>query len=234
LNDPFFGDYRIESYVVGRCNEAFDLLERIRETDQTRCMPHLAPEAESKRAVVEPAAHAKSDAARIETHEGQEHDIEPPCTDRLCALGLVYAEAIAALWTCQFHEAHLVARRMAIDAGYIDDAAAAASDIDQWGGVELSRHGGIDGDAPARTQMEIAVRILRNELGGAGTIGGGYGSAAGSQLLPQCLAIVRRYGCSHEVKNGLGAKRSAVSLSPSRRKPRFAPAAERSAGVGFC
>jgi hypothetical protein len=92
----------------------------------------------------------------------------------------MYAEAIEALWTCQFHEAHFVARRMAIDAGYINHATAAASEIDQWGGVELSRDGGIDGDAPARTQMEVAVRILRYELGGAGALGGRYRAPLGA------------------------------------------------------
>jgi hypothetical protein len=180
LNDPLFGDYCIESYVVGRGNEPFDLLERIRETDQTRCMPHLTPEAKSKRTVVVPASHTKSNTARIEPHEGQEHDIEPPCANRPRALGLMYAETVEALWACQFHEPHLAARGMAIDTGDINYAAAAASESDQWSGVELSRHGGVYGDAPAGTQMDVAVRVLRHELGCEGALGGGYSAPLGA------------------------------------------------------
>jgi len=83
LNDPLFGDYYIQSYVVGCCNQPLDLLERVSETDQTRRVPHLTPEAKSKRTVVVAPAHTKSDTVRIEPYEGQEHDIEPPCTNRL-------------------------------------------------------------------------------------------------------------------------------------------------------
>jgi hypothetical protein len=82
LNDPFFGDYSVQSNVVGRGNEPIDLLERISETDQAWRMPHRAQESKSKRTVVVPASHAEADTTRIEPHQRQEHDIEPPRTDR--------------------------------------------------------------------------------------------------------------------------------------------------------
>jgi len=119
----------------------------------------------------------------------------------------MYAEAVEALSACQFHELHLVARGMAVDAGYINYAAAAACELDQWDGIELGGHGGIYGNAPAGTQMEIAISVVGDESRCVGTVDGGYAAPLGAQLLPQCSAIVRRYGCTHEVKYGLGDKK---------------------------
>jgi hypothetical protein len=82
LDDPFFGDYGVQSNVMGRSDEPIDLLERISETDQTWRMPHRAPQAKSKRTVVIATSHTEADTMRVETHEGQEHDIEPPCANR--------------------------------------------------------------------------------------------------------------------------------------------------------
>ena len=59
--------------------QAFDLLERIREADESWGMPRCSPAAECKRAVVVTAAHAESYAAGIKSDEGKEHDIEPAC-----------------------------------------------------------------------------------------------------------------------------------------------------------
>src|SRR3569833_4157306 len=83
LNDPLFGDHRVQSHIVSRGGKAFDLLKRVGETDQTWRMPHAAPAAEGKRAVVVTATHAQAYTACIEPHERQEHDIEPLCTDRV-------------------------------------------------------------------------------------------------------------------------------------------------------
>jgi hypothetical protein len=78
---------------------------------------------------------------------------------------------------------------MTIDTGYVNYAAAAACKIDQWARVELGRHGGIYGDAPAGTQMKVAISVIGDELTGAGALGGSDGPTAGAQLLPKCLAI---------------------------------------------
>ena len=87
--------------------EAFDLLERIREADEARCMPRLSPSAEFESTIVVTTSHAEANAACIEADERKEHDIEPACTHHSRALGLVYSEAIASLPPCQLHEAHL-------------------------------------------------------------------------------------------------------------------------------
>ena len=87
--------------------EAFDLLERICEADEARCMPRLSPSAEFESTIVVTTSHAEANAACIEADERKEHDIEPACTHHSRALGLVYSEAIASLPPCQLHEAHL-------------------------------------------------------------------------------------------------------------------------------
>ena len=86
--------------------QAFDLLERISEADESRCMPRCSPAAECKRAVVVTAAHAESHTAGIEADEGKEHDIEPACTHRTRAFGLMYPKTIAPLTLCQLDKAH--------------------------------------------------------------------------------------------------------------------------------
>ena len=60
--------------------QAFDLLERISEADESWCMPRCSPAAECKRTVVVTATHTEAHAACIETDEGKEHDVEPACT----------------------------------------------------------------------------------------------------------------------------------------------------------
>ena len=60
--------------------QAFDLLERISEADESRRMPRCSPAAECKRAIVVATTHAESNTAGIEADEGKEHDIEPACT----------------------------------------------------------------------------------------------------------------------------------------------------------
>ena len=63
--------------------QAFDLLERISEADESRCMPRCSPSAECERAIVVTATHAESNATGIESDEGKEHDIEPACTQSM-------------------------------------------------------------------------------------------------------------------------------------------------------
>ena len=87
--------------------EAFDLLERIREADEARCMPRLSPSAEFESTIVVTTSHAEANATRVEADEGKEHDIEPACTHHSRALGFMYPQAVASLPTCQLHEAHL-------------------------------------------------------------------------------------------------------------------------------
>ena len=60
--------------------QAFDLLERISETDETWRMPCGSPSAEGERAVVKPTAHAEANTTGIESHQREEHDIEPART----------------------------------------------------------------------------------------------------------------------------------------------------------
>ena len=118
-------------------SEAFDLLERIRETDQTWRMPRGSPTAEFECAIVVTTAHAEANAARIEADEGKEHDIEPACTHHSRAFGLVYSEAITSLASCQLHESHLAAECVAVDARYIDVATTTARELDERRGIEL-------------------------------------------------------------------------------------------------
>jgi len=92
---------------VSSGGEAFDLLERIRETDETRRMPCGSPATEFERAIVIATTHAEANTTRVEADEGKEHDIEPACTHHSRALGLMYPKAVASLPTCQLHEAHL-------------------------------------------------------------------------------------------------------------------------------
>ena len=62
-------------------SEAFDLLERIRETDEARCVPRGSPSAEGERAVVKSTAHTEANTTSIESHQREEHDIEPARTN---------------------------------------------------------------------------------------------------------------------------------------------------------
>ena len=91
-------------------SEAFDLLKRIRNTDQTWCVPRDSPPSERECAIVVTTTHAEANAACIEADEGKEHDIEPACTDHSEAFGLVYPETIASLTPCQLHKAHLASQ----------------------------------------------------------------------------------------------------------------------------
>ncbi len=119
-------------------SEALDLLECIRETDQTWRMPRLSPTTEFESSIVVTTAHAEANAARIEAEEGKEHDIEPACTHHSRAFGLVYPKAVASLASCQLHEAHLAAECVAIDARYIDVATTTARELDERRGIEFS------------------------------------------------------------------------------------------------
>jgi hypothetical protein len=65
----------------------------------------------------------------------------------------MYAETIEALSACQFHESHLAARGVTVDAGYINYAVATTREVDQRGGIELSGRGCVYGNAPPGTQM---------------------------------------------------------------------------------
>ena len=118
-------------------SEAFDLLERIRETDQTWRMPRGSPTTELECAIVITTAHAEANAACIEAEEGKEHDIEPACTHHSRAFGLVYPKAVASLTSCQLHEAHLAAECVAVDARYIDVATTTARELDERRGIEF-------------------------------------------------------------------------------------------------
>jgi len=86
--------------------EAFDLLERISEADESWCMPRCSPSAECKRAIVVTTSHTESNAAGIESDQGKEHDIEPARTHRTRGFGLVYPKTIAPLSPCQLDKAH--------------------------------------------------------------------------------------------------------------------------------
>ena len=55
-----------------------DLLKRVGDADQARRVPGAPPAAEREGAIVVAAARAETHAARIEAHQRQEHEIEPP------------------------------------------------------------------------------------------------------------------------------------------------------------
>ena len=89
--------------------KAFDLLERISEADESRCMPRCSPSSECKRAIVVTATHTESDTAGIETDEGKEHDIEPACTQCTWAFRFMYPKTVAPLAPCQLDKTHTAA-----------------------------------------------------------------------------------------------------------------------------
>jgi hypothetical protein len=60
---------------------------------------------------------------------------------------------------------------MAIDTGYVERAVAIASELYERCGVELGGHRGVYGNAQARTQVEIAISVLGDELACTGALG---------------------------------------------------------------
>ena len=160
--------------------EAFDLLERIRETDEAWRMPRGSPSAEGERTVVETAAHAEANTTGIESHQGEEHDIEPARTNYSRAFRLSDAEAVGSLAPGQFHEAHLVTQRMWVDSWDVDLTTSAVRQVDQGLGVELGGQRCIYGNAPPLSQVKVAVGIACDELGAAGAFTLRHTSAPGA------------------------------------------------------
>ena len=178
-------------------SEAFDLLERVRDTDEAWRMPRSSPSAEGERTVVETAAHAEANTTGIESHQGEEHDIEPARTNHSRAFRLGDAETVGSLAAGQFHEAHRVTQRMWIDAWDVDLTTSAVREVDQGLGVELGGQCCIYGNAPPLPQVEIMVGIASDELGAAGAFTLRHISAPGAQCLAQCLPISRGYSVTH-------------------------------------
>jgi len=176
---------------VSGSSEAFDLLERVCETNETWRMPRGSPSAEGERAVVETTAHAEANTTGVESHQGEEHDIEPARTNRARAFRLGDAEAVGALTPGQFHEAHLVTQRMWVDPWDVDLTTSAARQVNQGLGVELGGQRCIYGNAPSLPEVEVAVGISGDELGAAGAFTLRHTSAPGAQGLAECLPISR-------------------------------------------
>ena len=177
--------------------EAFDLLERIRETDEAWRVPCSSPPAEGECTVIETTAHAEANTTDVESDQGEEHDIEPACTHHPRVFGLGDAETVGSLAPGQFHEAHLVTQRVRVDPWDVDLTTSAVRQVDQGLGIELGGQRCIYGNAPPLPQVEVAVGIAGDELGAAGAFTLRHTSAPGTQGLAECLTISRGYSVTH-------------------------------------
>src|SRR3954469_23322196 len=124
--------------------DRWNLLERIRHTDEARPAPCGMPAFVSESAIVVTATHAEAHALGIEAHERQQYEIEPAGGDRFRAFGLDDSQVIDGLVRAdgRFHELH--ADRAGVDAGQEDPAAALARKPDQRRGIELFGKGCVD------------------------------------------------------------------------------------------
>src|SRR4051812_30278665 len=103
-----------------------DLLEGICDANEARSAPGDVTISISECAVVIPATHAETHAVSIESHERQQHEIEPACLDRLGAVRLHDAEMIRGFTRSRERFDELHADGAGIDAGQENTASAAS------------------------------------------------------------------------------------------------------------
>ena len=116
----------------------FELLKRIGETDESRRMPDRCASV-GKRMRDRSSRRPFRGAHRgIETHERQEHDIEPACTDHREPSGSCDAEAVGALSAVSSQRTASCVPGVPIDARQVDAAAMRARKLDQWCGSSSS------------------------------------------------------------------------------------------------
>src|SRR5579871_1623341 len=124
-----------------------DLLERVAEAYQQRLVPALAQLPVGEGTVIEAAAGAEAQAARIEPHQRQEYQVEPARRDGGEAARLLDPEPIAPQGAAHLDEAHAARCPPRVDARQIDAAAAACGERDEWCAVELGRERTVNGDS---------------------------------------------------------------------------------------
>src|SRR5450631_3221489 len=78
MRETRFGRQRIQAHVPGVRECGVDSLAIEGESDQARTLPRSAHAAEGQCAIVESAAHPQPPPPAVDTHEGDDDEIEPP------------------------------------------------------------------------------------------------------------------------------------------------------------
>ncbi len=144
---------------MGGCIEAVDFLEGVREPHEARRVPRRAQISEREGPIIEATAGAEAHATPVESHQRQEHDIEPAGTEGFMAVGLGNTEAVVAPAFLPGDEAHGAGLAAAIDAGEIHPASALLGQGNQRPGIELPGKRGVKRDARATLQVQRPIRV---------------------------------------------------------------------------
>src|SRR5256886_3893635 len=141
--------------------QAEDGIRDLTVTGVQTCALPISPVAEGERAIVVAAAGPESHALGVKAHQRQEHHVQPARAEALPRLRLGDPQAIALERAAHLDELHGARGAPPVDARQVDAAAAAARQRDERRGIELFGERRIDGDAPARAQVHLAVDVAR-------------------------------------------------------------------------
>lgn len=170
----------IESHVVRFRCDVFDVLQLIRNADESGRTPRRSEIEEREGAIVVPASHAETQTVCIEAHERKEHEVEPSCTDGSPARRLIDAEMIGTHRAIARREVD--APRVPIDARQVDLATARECELDQRRSIELFGHRRIERDALTGLEMKNVIYVRRNATRSEQTLAGAERAPPGAQL----------------------------------------------------
>src|SRR5688572_33083672 len=140
----------------------FQAEDGIRDLTVTGVQTCALPISECESAVVVAAAHAEAHAARIETHERQQHEVEPARANGASAMGFDDAEMVGGLVPPRERFDELDADGASVDARQEDPASTPPRKPQQGARIELFTEGGVDRDTHPRPQAEYAIDVARD------------------------------------------------------------------------